>query len=153
MEKAKVSMTMIGRTGRRGLLALILGLAACTGDAPEQQVRKRFDDMQAAVEAGQAGDFIEGVSRDFTGGGGMDRAALHNIIRARTLANARIGATTGSLDVKVDGGNATVAFNVLLTASGGRLLPEQESTYRVTTAWRLEDDEWRVYHARWDGAQ
>lgn len=143
-------MVKIARTRWAGMLALMLGLAACAADTPEAQLRQRFDDMQAAVEAGRIGDFMDGISREFTGEDGMDRAALHNLIRARTLANARIGATTGPLDVRVDGENAAVSFSVLLTSGSGRLLPEQARTYQVTTAWRREGGDWRVHHARWD---
>ncbi|KAF1725642.1 hypothetical protein CSC78_07885 [Pseudoxanthomonas japonensis] len=153
MEKAKVSMRKTGFIARGCLFACMLALVACAGGTPEAQLRQQFDAMQAAVEAGKAGDFIEGVSPDFTGEDGLDRAALHNMIRAHTLMNARIGATTGPLDVRVDGENAEVAFDVLLTSSSGRLLPNQAGTYRVTTAWRREDGDWRVYHARWRRGQ
>lgn len=153
MEKAKVSMAKTRFSAHGWLLALVLALAACAGDTPEAQLRQQFDTMQAAVEAGKAGDFIEGVSADFAGEEGLDRAALHNMIRARALMNARIGATTGPLDIKVDGNNAEVEFNLLLTSSSGRLLPEQAGTYRVTTAWRREGDDWRVHHARWQRGQ
>lgn len=146
-------MTKTGFRARACGLALIMLLAACAGDTPEAQLRQQFDAMQAAVEAGKAGDFIEGVSPDFTGEEGLDRAALHNMIRAHTLMNARIGATTGPLDLKVEGENAEVAFNVLLTSSSGRFLPNQAGTYRVTTAWRREDGGWRIYHARWERGQ
>ncbi len=146
-------MTKSGFGARVGGLALAMLLAACAGDTPEAQLRQQFDAMQAAVEEGKAGDFIEGVSPDFSGEEGIDRAALHNMIRAHTLMNARIGATTGPLDVKVEGENAEVAFNILLTSSSGRLLPNQAGTYRVTTAWRREDGDWRVYHARWEHGQ
>ncbi|CAN7298890.1 nuclear transport factor 2 family protein [Pseudoxanthomonas sp. LjRoot143] len=146
-------MTKSGFTACGWLLACMLMLAACAGDAPEAQLRRQFDAMQAAVEAGKAGDFIDSVSPDFTGEEGIDRAALHNMLRAHTLMNARIGATTGPLDVRVEGDNAEVAFNVLLTSSSGRMLPNQAGTYRVTTAWRREDGDWRVYHARWERGQ
>jgi hypothetical protein len=146
MEKAKVSMAKTGFIARGWLLACALALAACAGDTPEAQLRQQF-------EAGKAGDFIDGVSAEFTGEEGIDRAALHNMIRAHTLMNARIGATTGPLDVRVEGDNAEVAFNVLLTSSSGRLLPNQAGTYRVTTAWRRQDGDWRVYHARWERGQ
>ena len=150
MEKAKVSMSTMRWKGAGCLLALMLGLVACTTDTPEAQVRQRFDDMQAAVEEGRVGDFMDGVSRDFSGDGGMDNAALHNLLKMQTLANARVGATTGPLDVRVEGDSASVAFRVLLTGGNGRFLPEQARSYQVTTAWHREDGDWRVYHARWD---
>lgn len=149
MEKAKVSMAKIEGSARGWLLACVLALAGCAGDTPEAQLRRQFEQMQAAVEAGQPGDFIRGVSEDFVGEGGMDRAALHNLIRAQILKNARVGATTGPLKVNVDGDNAEVAFDVLLTSRSGRVLPDQAGTYEVKTAWRREDGDWRVYHAGW----
>lgn len=151
MEKAKVSMAVTEKKMRAAVLALLLGVAACAPTAPEHRLRARFGEMQAAVEKGQAGDFMEGVSPDFTGESGMDRAALHNLLRARMLADSHLGVTAGPLEVVVQGDNATVAFDVVLTAGNGRLLPDQARAYRVTTAWRTEDDEWRVYHARWNG--
>ncbi|SFV26538.1 hypothetical protein SAMN05428990_0360 [Pseudoxanthomonas sp. YR558] len=135
------------------VLALLAGVAGCSSETPEAQLRQRFDAMQQAVEEKRVGDFMDGVSEEFTGSGGMDRAALHNLIRARTFANASVGATTGPLEVRVDGDNATASFDVLLTGSSGRLLPEQARTYDVTTAWRREEGEWRIYHAQWDASR
>ncbi|HEV7270682.1 nuclear transport factor 2 family protein [Pseudoxanthomonas sp.] len=143
-------MAKTGITFRGGLLACLSLLAACASDTPEARLRQQFDTMQAAVEAGSPSDFIEGVSTDFVGEDGLDRAALHNLLRARALTNTRIGATTGPLDVSVDGDNAEVAFDLLLTAGQGGVLPDQAGTYRVVTAWRLEADDWRVHHARWE---
>lgn len=153
MEKAKVSMSTSRWKGVGCLLGLMLALVACTTDTPEAELRQRFDDMQAAVEEGRVGDFMDGVSRDFSGDGGMDHAALHNLLKMHTLANARIGATTGPLDVRVDGESASVAFQVLLTGGKGRFLPEQAGAYEVTTAWHREDGDWRVYHAQWEDAR
>jgi len=150
MEKAKVSMANIGLNYVAAALMLLAGLVGCGSEAPEAQLRQRFDAMQKAVEEKRAGDFMEGVSTEFTGPAGMDRAALHNLVRARTFGNARVGATTGPLEVRVDGDNATVSFHVLLTGSSGRILPEQARTYNVTTAWRREEGDWRVHHAQWD---
>ncbi|WP_435998391.1 MULTISPECIES: nuclear transport factor 2 family protein [unclassified Pseudoxanthomonas] len=150
MEKAKVSMAKIGQAFIAAAALVLATLVACSAETPEAQLRHRVGGMQAAVEEKRVGDFMDGVSDDFTGPAGMDRAALHNLVRARTFANARVGTTTGPLDVRVDGDNATVSFQVLLTGSTGRLLPEQAQTYDVTTAWRREQGDWRIYHARWN---
>ena len=143
-------MAKIGLNYVAAAALLLAGLVGCDAEPPEVQLRQRFDAMQQAVEEKRVGDFMDGVSSAFAGPGGMDRAALHNLVRARTLANARVGATTGPLEVRVEGDNATVSFRVLLTGSSGRLLPEQARTYNVTTAWRREEGDWRVYHAQWD---
>ncbi|MBL8258111.1 MAG: nuclear transport factor 2 family protein [Pseudoxanthomonas mexicana] len=149
MEKAKLSMTRTTMKRWLMVLCVLAGIAGCGRDSPEAQLRQRIDDMQAAVETQRPREFMDGVSEAFTGQDGMDRAALHNLLRMRALANARTGATIGPLDVRVEGENATVEFPLLLTGSSGRLLPEQAATYRVTTTWRQEGGEWRVYHARW----
>ena len=143
----------MAKTGLNYLVAAMLlmaELAGCGREAPEAQLRQRFDAMQQAVEDKRVGDFMEGVSPEFTGSAGMDRAALHNLVRVRTFANARVGATTGPLEIRVDDDNATVSFHVLLTGSSGRLLPEEARTYNVTTAWQREEGDWRIYHAQWD---
>ena len=150
MEKAKVSMAKKGLAYGAAAMLLLAGLAGCGPEPPDAQLRQRFDAMQQAVEDKRVGDFMDGISADFVGSGGMDRAALHNLVRARMLANTRVGTTTGPLEVQVDGDNATVSFHVLLTGSSGRRLPEQARTYNITTAWRREEGDWRVYHAQWD---
>lgn len=134
-------------------IAMVLLLVACQREAPEERLRKQFAVMQAAAEQGKAGDFMEGVSQDFAGDGGMDRAALYRLLQANSLGGARIGATTGPLEVKVQGDNATVDFQVLLTGGRGRLVPEQMGSYRISSAWRVEDGEWRVYYASWANEQ
>ncbi len=134
-------------------LCLALGLAACDSTPPEERLRQQFSAMQSAVEEKRAGDFMAGVSEEFAGTGGMDRGALHNLLRVSTLGQASVGVTTGPLDVQVQGNDATVKFSVLLTGGTGRLLPQQAQTYQVTTGWRLEDGEWRVHYADWDASR
>lgn len=63
-------------------IAMVLLLAACQREAPEERLRKQFAGMQAATEQGKPGDFMEGVSQDFAGDGGMDHAALYRLREA-----------------------------------------------------------------------
>jgi hypothetical protein len=160
MEKAKTLMagdvvvTWQHRWHRRmAWLCLALGMAACGSAPPEERLRQQFSAMQSAVEQKRVGDFMAGVSDEFTGSGGMDRGALHNLLRVSTLGQASVGVTTGPLDVHVQGQDATVKFPVLLTGGSGRLLPQQAQTYQVTTGWRMEDGEWRVHYAHWDASR
>lgn len=142
-----------GRQWPRAFLAvalLALALAGCQRGTPEERLRAQVAAMQQAVEEKRTGDFMAGVSEDFAGEQGMDRAALHNLLRVRTLGNAEVGVTTGPLDVQMQGDRATVRFSTLLSGGSGRLLPERMQTYRITTGWRLEDGQWRVHHAQWD---
>lgn len=37
----------------------------------------------------------------------------------------------------------------LLTEGGGRFLPDSAQTYEITSGWREENGQWRVYYAEW----
>lgn len=127
-------------------------LASCSQTSPEQRLQLQFERMQTAVEERRIDDFMAGVSTDFAGKGGMDRAALHNLLRLQMLGNASIGATRGPLDIQLQGDRATVKCSVLLTG-GNRFLPERAQTYLITSGWREEDGEWRVYYADWSASR
>jgi hypothetical protein len=154
MEKAKTLESRL-RTFRRlfrtGLLLLALAaLAACARDTPETALRAQLQRMQTAATERRAGDFMEGVSADFIGNDGMDRAALHNLMRAQVLGNSTIGVTIGPVEFEEESGQATLRFTALLTGSQGRFIPDSAQTYSIITGWRLEDGEWRVYYAQWN---
>lgn len=92
---------------------------------------------------------MEGVAADFVGNEGMDRAALHNLLRAQVLGNSTIGVTTGPVEIEQKEGQATARFTVLLTGGSGRFVADSAQTYSITSGWRIEDGEWRVYYAQW----
>jgi hypothetical protein len=156
MENAKIleaSPRALGRTTRTGLLLLALttlaALLGCAREPPEAALRAQLQRMQVAATERRAGDFMEGVAADFTGNGGMDRAALHNLMRAQVLGNSTIGATIGPVAVDMKSEQATLRFTALLTGGNGRFIPDSAQTYSITTGWRLEDGQWRVYYAQW----
>ncbi|WDS36799.1 nuclear transport factor 2 family protein [Pseudoxanthomonas sp.] len=127
----------------------LLTLAACSRPAPEARLRADISAMQAAIQDRQPGEVMDRVADDFSGDGGMDREALHNLLRVQFLANADIGATIGPLDVTLRGDHATVRFSALLTGGSGRWVPDQAGGYQVITGWRLEEGDWKLYTAQW----
>ncbi|MBN6101656.1 hypothetical protein JR064_05700 [Xanthomonas sp. CFBP 8703] len=82
----------------------------------------------------------------------MDRAALHNLLRAQFLANARIGVNTGPLSIALQGDDATVRFDAVVSGGDARALPERMQRYEVVTGWREQDGRWRLRHAQWKAA-
>jgi len=124
-------------------------LAACSRPDPEARLRAQIASMQQAVQGRQPNAVMDQIAADFSGNGGMDREALHNLLRVKFRANADVGATIGPLDVTLQGNHATVRFTALLTGGSGRWLPDQAGAYQVTTGWRLEDGDWRLYAAQW----
>lgn len=135
-----------------GLAVLLGGLAACSKPPAEERLRERFEGMRTAMLERRPGDFMDGVAEDFTGGGNLDRAALHNFLRAQLLRNAEIGATVGPLDVAIDGQRATMQFTMVLTGGAGGLIPERANGWSVKTGWRDGDDGWQLYFAEWEPA-
>ncbi len=131
-----------------GMVAVLALTAGCSREPPEQRLRERISTMQAALEERSASAFMDGVADDFTGPGGMDRAALQQVVRAQVLANASIGVTLGPAEVELQGPRATVRFSALATG-GNRFLPERAQAWEVTSAWRDEDGGWRLYYAEW----
>ena len=127
-------------------------LAACSAPPAEEQLRAAIDAMQAAATERRPRDFMQWVADDFVGNDGVDGAALHNLLRAQLLRNKAIGATRGPLDIQVQGERATVKFSVVVIGGAGGLLPERAQSYAITSGWRLEDGEWRIYLAEWEPA-
>lgn len=133
------------------LLLLCLSLAACDRSTPEQRLRQQLSALQTAIEAQRINEAMQSIAEDFSGEGGMDRAALHNLMRVQVLGRGKVGVTTGPLDVRMQQDTATVRFDAVLTGGGqGRWLPDSAQAYTVTTGWRQQDGEWRLYHAQWE---
>lgn len=124
-------------------------LVACSRTDPETKLRARIDALQVTIQSRQPARTMEAVTGDFTGNDGMDREALHNLLRAQFLAKADIGVTTGPLQVSMQGDHATVRFTAMLTGGNGGWIPEDAGAYQVTTGWRVEDGDWKLYAAQW----
>ncbi|MEZ5465215.1 MAG: nuclear transport factor 2 family protein [Lysobacteraceae bacterium] len=130
---------------------LLACLAACSTAPPEQRLRERIASMQAAIEAGESGGFMDGVADDFVGEGGMDRRQLRGLIAAQLLRAKEVGVSVVSMEVRMLAGDrqAEVELDVLLTGGAG-LLPDRASTYGIRTGWCDGDDGWQVISADWD---
>lgn len=132
------------------VLAVLLVLGGCRREPPEVRLRERIAQMQAAVEARNPGKFMDSVAEDFGSDSGMDRAALHNLLRAQVLRNASIGVSIGPLDVSIQGERASVSFSAMATGSQGGLLPDSARPWAVTTGWRDGPEGWQLIHAKWE---
>lgn len=131
---------------------IVLGLAACVREPPEQRLRQTVVAMQEAVESGDAGDFMASVSPDFVGNNGLDRDGLERMLKAQLLLNSKVGLQTGPLTVQMGEAldTATVRFTVLMVGGSGRFLPQRGQMQEVVSGWRDEKGQWRVYSAQWE---
>jgi len=129
---------------------LALWLVGCARPGAEEQVRAQVAALQHAVEHRDLGDAMDLVADDFAGNNGLDRDGLRALMRLQFLVNANVRATLGPLQVTLQGqDHATVKFSALLTGGSGRLLPDQAGTYQVTTGWRRDGGDWKLYTAQW----
>jgi len=152
MEKAKGAMIRTAFNCAR-IALIVLALAACARQAPEQRLRQTVARMQEAVEQGRPRDFMADVAADFIGNDALDHDGLDRLLRGQLLLNAKVGARTGPLQVEMgQGDTATVRFTVLLTGGDGRFLPERGQLQQVVSHWRQADDRWQLYSATWSPA-
>lgn len=129
---------------------LMLALAACGSDSPEQAVRKQVDAIQAAIDARDAGDIDGLLADDFIGNEGMDRRGAKQLAAAVFLRHRDVAAKVGPVSVELRGQTDAIArFSVLATGGSGGLLPDSGQVYQVETGWRLVDGEWKLLNARW----
>lgn len=154
MENTK-PLRMNPRTGWKGLgagliLCVLMALSACHRDSTEAALRAQLQEMQSAAGEGRIGDFMVGITDDFVGNEGMDRAALHNLLRMQALAKSNLSVSTGLLQIQMQGNQASVRFDAILAGGSGRFLPDSARTYSITSGWRIEAGEWRVYYAQWE---
>ena len=141
------------RIAVRGLLIswLILLIVGCSHPPDEDALRQTIVDMQKAAEGRSLSGVIDHVSDDFGSGQGLDRDTLRRMLQGQILSNAKIGATLGPLTIVLQDARATVDFSMVLTGGSGRFIPEQGRAYKVSSGWRIEDGEWKVYFADWNG--
>lgn len=126
-----------------------LALSGCSATADEQALRESLAAMQQAAEQRRSDDFLDHVANNFAGSHGLDRAGLRQLLALQFLRNQSIGATIGPVDVRIEGERAQVDFVVLVTGGEGGLIPARAEGYRIRSAWRFSDGEWRVELAEW----
>lgn len=134
---------------RHWLWITLLLLAACSRPGGEQRLRSQLQDMQDAAADSRVSDFMDGVSGDFTGNDGADRAALHNLLRMQVLGRTSVGVVTGPVEIELRESSATVRFSAVVSGGRGRFLPDSAQAYSITSGWREEDGSWKVYYAEW----
>lgn len=131
------------------LVAVATLLAGCARTPPEEALRARVAALEAAIDARDAGALRGFLADDFIGPGGMDDAGARRLAQGMFLRYRDVGTRLGPLAVELQDRHATVRFDAVVTGGAGTLLPQSGQVYDVTTAWRLEDGDWRLVSAEW----
>lgn len=131
-------------------LLLLLALAACQRETPEQAVRKQVAAMQLAIDARDAGDIEALLADDFVGNEGIDKRGAKQLAAGVFLRHRDVAAKVGPVSVELRGQTDAIArFGVLATGGSGGLLPDSGQVYQFETGWRLVDGEWKLLNASW----
>jgi len=132
---------------------LILGLLSACGEPPpaEQQIRNRIEVMQADLAEGKVRSFMAPVAEDFTAATrNLDRRAAGLLLRREMLAHESLKARLADIEVELQGENRATATMHAVVTGGTGLIPQTGGWYKLTTGWRLDDDEWMLISARWE---
>ena len=79
----------------------------------------------------------------------MQQAAVAEVLDFLGSQQQHAGLEALLLAVELQDRHATVRFDAVVTGGAGALLPQSGQVYDVTTAWRLQGDEWRLVSAEW----
>lgn len=132
------------------IFALCALVSGCAQDRPEDRIRAAIAEMETAIEAREPGGFLAHVTDDFTGAGGaFDRSSLRGYLATLLVGNQLVEVTLGPASITMHGdARATVEIDAFVI--GGARLPERGEHLDLTSGWRLEDGEWKVYVASWE---
>lgn len=146
---AYAAPVVVARTACALLFAVLL--AACQRVPAEQQISQAIEIAAAAARNNDAKGVLAVISDDFTGNDGdLDRDGLRRLLAVRALRQDKTGVLIGPVAFTHQGDRIIAKFNLVLTGGKpGDLLPDQSAIYPMTTAWRKEGGEWRVYNATW----
>lgn len=134
-----------------GIVLAVLALATgCRRESAEQALRQEVAAFQAAIESRDAGGMAAFLAADFVGNDGLDRDGARRLAALYFMRNARIGITSGPLDIQLQDDHANVRTTVVLTGGSGGLLPETGRAHAVTSGWRRERGQWRMTSLSWN---
>ena len=124
-------------------------LAGCTSEPGEAELRDAVGGLRTAIEQRDASAVEDALAEDFIGPDGLDRDGARRMAAVMFLRHRETGVRPGPLEVAMGDGYATVDFTAVVTGGAGRALPDAASIYNVSTAWRVEEGEWRLVSAEW----
>ena len=134
-----------------GAPVLLLALAACHSDKPEDKVKAAFDTCVKAVEAGDAATVAEQLDPQFQGPEGLDRAGVRFYLMG-VFRQGPVGVTVLENRVKRNGPEIWQTVGLVLTQKGSGLLPDA-SRRNYLIHWRERKGEWRMVEVQEAAAQ
>lgn len=106
--------------------------------------------MEAHIEAGERGEFMNYVAEDFYGQGGeFNHDQLNAMLLYQLRRHKSVQARILPISVQPAGvDEAEARFQMLLTGGEG-WMPETGQLYEVISIWQMQVGEWRLRSAQW----
>lgn len=141
-----------------GLLALALVACQSPRSEPEQEIRELISAAESAAEARDFDGLGRMISEDYTGDGGVDRAALRRMLRLTMMRHRNIHLSTRVGEIRFVRPDH-VDVSVLL-AMASRPFADDATFGLNADVYRLDlqlvdegDRSWRLIHAAWRPAR
>lgn len=140
----------------RGLIAWVMGtallLGACSKADPQARLEATVRQLQASIEAKDAGAVMDLVDTRFRMQGDLDAELARKTMMAIFYRYANIKVFAVGHQTRIDPASPLTGYTdaqVLVTGAQG-LIPERASPYTVRMEWRLVDDDWKLYDLKWE---
>ncbi|MCG6975384.1 MAG: hypothetical protein LJE56_03120 [Acidiferrobacterales bacterium] len=126
-------------------------LAGCSKTPDEQLIRNAIDEIETAVQNRQTQPVLKHLAEGFRGPQDMNVRQVRQLMAAHYFRNRNINVVLAGMRIQINGIDASVNFNAVVTGGAGTL-PDQLQYYDVETVWRKMDDDWRIIRADWSPA-
>jgi hypothetical protein len=132
-------------------LLIALWLTGCSKTPDEQLIREAIDEIETAVQDRQTQPVIKRLAEGFRGPQDMNVRQVRQLMAAHYFRNRNINVVLAGMRIQINGIDASVNFNAVVTGGVGTL-PDQLQYYDVETVWRKIDGDWRINRADWSPA-
>lgn len=132
-------------------LLIALWLTGCSKTPDEQLIREAIDEIETAVQDRQTQPVIQRLAEGFRGPQDMNVRQVRQLMAAHYFRNRNINVVLAGMRIQINGIDASVNFNAVVTGGVGTL-PDQLQYYDVETVWRKIDGDWRIIRADWSPA-
>ena len=128
-----------------------LWLTGCSKTPDEQLIREAIDQIETAVQNRQTQPVLKRLAEGFRGPQDMNVRQVRQLMAAHYIRNRNINVVLAGMRIQINGIDASVNFNAVVTGGVGTL-PDQLQYYDVETVWRKIDGDWRIIRADWSPA-
>lgn len=134
------------------VLLLMLTLAACGQQSPDERLNQSLDALRQGIESRSSDQVMAVLHPDFQANRQYDRDWARRTMAMMFLQNQRINVLVLSQDTRIDPvytGQAQTRAQVTLSGAE-RFIPDSTRHYQITLDWLEDDGDWRLHRLTWE---